>query len=86
MFFVVIGLVFNLVTSSVCQAGSEITGQLKSTIDNVIKIVKDENLKGDKESRRAALRKTIDQRFNYHQMVMRSLAKNWDSRSGKERQ
>ena len=86
MFFVVIGLVFNLVTGSVCQAGSEITGQLKSTIDNVIKIVTDENLKGDKESRRAALRKAIDQRFNYHQMVMRSLAKNWDSRSGQERQ
>ena len=86
MFFVVIGLVFNLVAGPVCQAGSEITGQLKNTIDNVIKIVTDENLKGDKESRRAALRKTIDQRFNYHQMVMRSLAKNWDSRSGQERQ
>ena len=86
MFFVVIGLVFNLVTSSVCQAGSEITGQLKSTIDNVIKIVTDETLKSDKGSRRAALRKTIDQRFNYHQMVRRSLEKNWDSRSGQERQ
>ena len=86
MFFVVIGLVFNLVAGSVCQAGSEITGQLKSTIDNVIKIVTDETLKSDKESRRVALRKTIDQRFNYHQMVMRSLAKNWDSRSGQERQ
>ena len=71
MFFVVIGLVFNLVAGSVCQAGSEITGQLKSTIDNVIKIVTDETLKSDRRSRRAALRKTLDQRFNYHQMVIR---------------
>ena len=60
--------------------------QLKGTIDNVIKIVKDEALKNDKQARRAALRKTIDERFNYRQMVMRSLAKNWDARSDQERQ
>ena len=83
---VVVGLVIHLSMVSVCFAGSEITSQLKGTIEKVVKIVKDDALKKDKPARRAALRKVIDERFNYHQMVMRSLAKNWDARSGSERQ
>ena len=83
---IVVGLMICLSMVSVCFAGSEIQNQLKSTIDRVIQIVKDEALKNDHQARRAALRKTIDERFNYRQMVMRSLAKNWDARSGQERQ
>ena len=85
MHLVVVGLMIYLSMVSVCFADSEIQSQLKSTIDQVIKIVKDEALKNDQPARRAALRKTIDERFNYRQMVMRSLAKNWDARSDKER-
>jgi len=83
---IVVGLMIHLLMVSVCFANSEIKSQLKGTIDKVIQIVKDEALKNDHQARRAALRKTIDERFNYRQMVMRSLAKNWDSRSGQERQ
>ena len=86
MHLVVVGLMIYLSMVSVCFAGSEIQSQLKGTIDKVIKIVKDEALKNDQQARRAALRKTIDERFNYRQMVMRSLAKNWDARSDQERQ
>ena len=86
VYLVAIGLAVNLAVWSVCFADSEITGKLKSTIDKVIAIVKDENLEKDKQSRRVALRKAIDERFNYRQMVMRSLAKNWDPRSDQERQ
>ena len=86
MYLVAIGLAVNLAVGAVCFADSEITGKLKSTIDKVIAIVKDENLRNDKQGRRAALRKTIDERFDYRQMVMRSLAKNWDPRSDQERQ
>ena len=86
VYLVAIGLAVNLAVGSVCFADSEITGKLKSTIDKVIAIVKDENLRSDKQGRRAALRKTIDERFDYRQMVMRSLAKNWDLRSDQERQ
>ena len=86
IYLVVIGLMASLAVGSVCSAGSEITGKLKSTIDKVIAIVKDENLKRDKQGRRVALRKAIDERFDYRQMVMRSLAKNWDLRSDQERQ
>ena len=84
-FILAVGLLVNLATGSICQASSEITSQLKDTIDKVINIVKDGGLK-DAEERRTALRKTIDQRFNYQQMVMRSLAKNWEQRSDQERQ
>jgi len=86
IYLIVIGLMASLAMGSVSFAGSEITGKLKSTIDKVIAIVKDGNLKKDKQGRRAALRKAIDERFDYRQMVMRSLAKNWDLRSDQERQ
>ena len=77
MHLVVVGLMIYLSIVSACFADSEITNQLKGTVDKVIEIVKDETLKNDHQARRAALRKTIDERFNYRQMVMRSLAKNW---------
>jgi len=83
---IVVGLMIHLSVVSVCFAGSEITSQLKGTIDKVIKIVQDEALKNDLQARREALRETINGRFNYRQMVMRSLAKNWDARSDQERQ
>jgi len=83
---IMVGLAIHLSVVSVCFAGSEITSQLKGTIEKVIKIVQDEALKNDKQARRVALRKTIAERFNYRQMVMRSLAKNWDARSHQERQ
>ena len=85
MHLVVVGLMIYLSMVSVCFADSKIQSQLKGTIDKVIEIVKDKSLKNDHQARRAALRKTIDERFNYRQMVMRSLAKNWDARSDQER-
>ena len=81
---VVISLMINLTVVSVCFAGSEITNKLKNTIDKVISTVNDEALKNDLPARRAILRKTINAQFNYRQMVMRSLAKNWDVRSAEE--
>jgi len=84
MHLVVVGLMIYLSIVSACFAGSEITNQLKDTVDKVIEIVKDETLKNDHQARRAALRKTIDEPFNYRQMVMRSLAKTWDARSEQE--
>jgi len=83
---VVISLMINLTVVSVCFAGSEITNQLKNTINKVISTVTDEALKNDLPARRAILRKIINDQFNYRQMVMRSLAKNWDVRSAEEQQ
>ena len=67
-------------------AGTEITSELKKTIDKVITIVSDPEMKKNPSLRREKLRDTIGVRFNYRQMVMRSLAKNYRERSEKERE
>ena len=85
VFFVVIGFSVNLMTSSVCLAGSDATSQLKSTIDQVIEIAKNEGLKKNKGDRKVAMRKAIDERFSYSQMVRRSLGKTWDSLSDQDK-
>lgn len=66
-------------------AESEITADVRGTIDQVLEIVSDENLKKDPVLRRKKLREVIGLRFNYKQMVMRSLAKNYKDRSEQER-
>ena len=64
---------------------SQITDELKATIDQVILYVKDESLKKDPKKRRHLIRKTIEKRFNYKQMVKRSLARNWKKRTSEEK-
>ena len=67
-------------------AESQITADLRGTIDQVLKIVSDKNLQKDPALRRKKLRQVISLRFNYKQMVMRSLAKNYNERSDEERE
>ena len=67
-------------------ANSPITSELKQTIDEVIQIVSDPDLKKTPRLRREKLRKTIGFRFNYNQMVRRSLARNYKNRTNKERE
>jgi phospholipid transport system substrate-binding protein len=86
VFFFVIGFSVNLMAAPVCFAGTDATSQLKSTIDKVIEIAKDEGLISNKGDRRMAMQKAIDERFSYSQMVRRSLGKTWDSLSSQEKQ
>jgi len=81
----VVGLSVNLIVASISFAGTDATIQLKSTIDKVIKIAKDEGLKNNKSDRRMAMQKAIDERFSYSQMVRRSLGKTWDSLSDQDK-
>ena len=67
-------------------ANSPITSELKQTIDEVIQIVSNPGLKKTPKLRREKLRKTIGFRFNYNQMVRRSLARNYKNRTNKERE
>jgi phospholipid transport system substrate-binding protein len=83
--FFVIGLSINLMTASVCLAGSDATSQLKNTIDKVIKIAKKDSMESSKGDRRIAMQKAIDERFSYSQMVRRSLGKTWDSLSDQDK-
>ena len=66
-------------------AESQITADVRGTIDQVLEIVADQDLKKDPVLRRKKLRQVIGLRFNYKQMVMRSLAKNYKKRSDEER-
>ena len=84
--FLVVVFMVILAWDPVFAVASQVTEDVKDTIDKVIKIVGREDLKDNKEARRQALREVIDQRFNYHQMVRRALAKNWRDRSDQERQ
>lgn len=81
----VIVLTVLLSFASTAAIASDITDNLKATIDKAISIVTDESLKDKKEMRRQKLRVVIEKQFNYKQMVMRSLAKNWKDRSPEER-
>ncbi len=63
---------------------SEAATDLKLTVDQVLEIVTDENMKKDSQSRRLALRKVIGQRFDFRQMAMHTLDNVWGSRSRKE--
>ncbi len=66
-------------------AESKITADIRGTIDQVMEIIADQNLKSNPVLKREKLRQVIGLRFNYKQMVMRSLAKNYKDRSDAER-
>lgn len=67
--------------------GGEPTDQLKETIDKVIEILKNKELKSPNktEERRALLRKVTDERFDYEEMAKRALSIHWAKRSLQEK-
>jgi len=69
------------------QAGEPVT-LIKQTINEVIDILKDEELKkpGKEADRRAELRRVIGERFDFEEMAKRSLALHWKKRTPGERQ
>jgi phospholipid transport system substrate-binding protein len=66
-------------------AESKITAAIRGTIDQVMEIIADQNLKSNPVLKREKLRQVIGLRFNFKQMVMRSLAKNYKDLSDAER-
>jgi phospholipid transport system substrate-binding protein len=65
----------------------EPTDQMKQTIDAVLDILKNKELKRFEKTkeRRAAIRKIIDSRFDFEEMAKRSLALHWRERSPEEK-
>jgi phospholipid transport system substrate-binding protein len=61
--------------------------QLKSTIDNILVILRDPSFQEDEqeEKRRKALSKIIHERFSFAKMSQLSLARHWKKRSDKEK-
>ena len=66
-------------------AESKITADIRGTINQVMEIIADQNLKSNPVLKREKLRQVIGLRFNFKQMVMRSLAKNYKDLSDAER-
>lgn len=63
------------------------TDQVKGTVDQVIKILTDPALKGEKkiQERRAKIRQVVLQRFGFTEMSKRSLGRYWSERTPEER-
>lgn len=57
------------------QAQTGPTDQLKTSIDKIIDILKQDSL--DKQTRRAQIRELINERFYFEAMSQRALARNW---------
>lgn len=60
------------------------TEAVKSTVDEVIRILQDPALKAQKQRRRQMVKQTVDQRFDYEEMAKRTLP-NWTSLSAGQR-
>jgi phospholipid transport system substrate-binding protein len=67
------------------SAFAGVTDDVKKTVDEVVRIVTDKNLKQHEQHRRQALKKSISAIFDYSEMAKRSLGKHWNQRSPAER-
>src|SRR2546426_10678473 len=77
-----------LVGGASADPGGAATEAVRSTINEVIRVLKDAELKkpGRAEERRRLLEKGIGDRFNYEEMARRALGAQWDKLSDQERQ
>jgi len=62
-----------------------VTDEVKKTVDEVVRIVSDKEMKKNDQKRRQALKKNISTIFDYNEMAKRSLGKHWNQRSAAER-
>lgn len=69
-------------------AFASVTDTIKKTVDDVIKIVGDEELKkkANEQRRRTAIKKAIATIFDSQEMAKRSLGRHWNQRTPVERQ
>lgn len=69
------------------NAFASITSDVKHTVDNIIKIVTDKDLKktSNESKRRGAIKKALSGIFDHQEMAKRSLGKHWNQRSAAER-
>lgn len=87
LFFTVCFSVFLVLSIHAVANAGEPTEQLKLTIDSIISILKNKELKKPEKTdqRRAAIRKAVDKSFDFEEMARRSLALNWRQRTPEER-
>lgn len=61
------------------------TDDVKKTVDEVVRIVSDKEMKKNDTKRRQALKKAISTMFDYTEMAKRSLGKHWNTRTPAEK-
>jgi phospholipid transport system substrate-binding protein len=76
---------FTLCSAHGAGAGAP-TDQLREGVDRVLKILRDPEMKGDKQldQRRAAIAIVAGEIFDFGEMAKRSLAQHWDKRTAGE--
>jgi phospholipid transport system substrate-binding protein len=62
-----------------------VTDEVKKTVDEVVRIVSDKEMKKNDQKRRQMLKKTISIIFDYNEMAKRSMGKHWNQRSAAEK-
>lgn len=77
-----------LVGGASAEPGAAATEAVRTTINEMIRILKDAELKkpGRAEERRRSLEQVIGDRFNYDEMARRALGAQWNKLSDTERQ
>ena len=85
-FVLAAGLALSLGLVSDLWAGPA-TDQLRGQVDRVIKVLDDPRLRGDAnaEERRVAMRKIVDETFDFGEMAKRALGPHWSGRTPAER-
>lgn len=68
-------------------ACASITDDVKRTVDDIIKIVSDKEMKkaSSEQKRRSAIKKSLSHVFDHQEMAKRSLGKHWNQRTPAER-
>ena len=84
--FILLTVHFSFFIASPAYAG-EPTRQVKEAVDKIIEILRDERLKRPEHAaqRRAAIRRAIDEKFDFEEMAKRSLGIHWKARTPEER-
>lgn len=67
------------------QAYANVTDEVKKTVDEVVRIVTNKEMKKNEQKRRQALKKAISDIFDYTEMAKRSLGRHWNSRTPAEK-
>lgn len=83
VFFVCLSL---SVFSPLKATAGEPTVQVKETVDSVMKILNNKDLKKPEKQgeRRSKIRETVEKRFDFEEMAKRSLALHWKNRTPQE--
>lgn len=86
-FFAVFFIFAFMAGNSYAAYAGEPMDQVRHTVDKVLDILRDKELKkpAKTKERRAALRKLIDERFDFEEMAKRALALHWRKRTAEER-